>query len=43
MIAVDAVNSPKDFVQSKPLIAAHAKIDPTLLANAEIPLKDMPQ
>jgi 3-phenylpropionate/trans-cinnamate dioxygenase ferredoxin reductase component len=43
LIAVDAVNSPKDFVQSKSLIAAHAKIDPTLLADTGIALKDMPQ
>ena len=32
LIAVDAVNSPKDFMQSKALIAAHAVIDPDLLA-----------
>jgi len=43
LIAVDAVNSPKDFVQSKPLIAAHAKIDPDLLADTNIALKDMQQ
>ena len=41
LIAVDAVNSPRDFVQSKALIAAHARIDPDTLANAEIQLKDM--
>jgi 3-phenylpropionate/trans-cinnamate dioxygenase ferredoxin reductase subunit len=41
LIAVDAVNAPKDFVQSKPLIAAHAKIDPNILGDANIPLKDM--
>jgi 3-phenylpropionate/trans-cinnamate dioxygenase ferredoxin reductase subunit len=41
LIAVDAVNAPKDFVQSKPLIAAHAKIDPDILGDANIPLKDM--
>ena len=41
LIAVDAVNSPKDFMQSKALIAAHAVIDPNLLANAENELKNM--
>jgi 3-phenylpropionate/trans-cinnamate dioxygenase ferredoxin reductase component len=41
LIAVDAVNSPKDFMQSKALIAAHAVIDPELLANAENELKNM--
>ncbi len=41
LIAVDAVNSPKDFMDSKALIAAHAVIDPNLLANAENELKNM--
>jgi 3-phenylpropionate/trans-cinnamate dioxygenase ferredoxin reductase subunit len=41
LIAVDAVNSPKDFMQSKALIAAHAVIDPDLLANAENELKNL--
>ncbi len=41
LIAVDAVNSPKDFMQSKALIAAHAVIDPDLLANADNELKNM--
>ncbi len=41
LIAVDAVNSPKDFMQSKALIAAHAVIDPELLGNAEVELKNM--
>jgi len=41
LISVDAVNSPKDFMQSKALIAAHAIIDPVTLANTDIPLKDM--
>jgi 3-phenylpropionate/trans-cinnamate dioxygenase ferredoxin reductase subunit len=43
LIAVDAVNSPKEFVQAKALIAAHAKIDPALLGDSAIALKDMPQ
>jgi 3-phenylpropionate/trans-cinnamate dioxygenase ferredoxin reductase subunit len=41
LIAVDAVNRPKDFVQSKPLIASHAVIDPDLLADSEIELKTL--
>lgn len=41
LISIDAVNAPKDFVQSKALIAARARIDPTLLADVEIQLKDM--
>ena len=40
LIAVDAVNSPRDFMQSKALIAAHAVIDPDQLANAENELKN---
>jgi len=42
LIAVDAVNSPKDFMQSKTLIAAHAVIDPELLMNSAIELRNMP-
>ena len=41
LIAIDAVNSPKDFIQSKPLIASCANIDPVLLANTDVALKDM--
>jgi len=41
LIAVDAVNRPKDFVQSKPLIAQHAEIDPALLADTDIELRDL--
>lgn len=41
LIAVDAVNSPKDFMQSKVLIANHARIDPRQLANTEVALKDL--
>ncbi|MGI9202793.1 MAG: NAD(P)/FAD-dependent oxidoreductase [Woeseiaceae bacterium] len=42
LIAIDAINRPKDFIQSKALIADHACIDPSLLAAAETDLKDMP-
>ena len=41
LIAVDAVNRPRDFVQSKALIASHAKIDPALLADTDIELKEL--
>jgi 3-phenylpropionate/trans-cinnamate dioxygenase ferredoxin reductase subunit len=41
LISVDAVNSPRDFVQSKGIIAARARIDPGTLADPEIQLKDM--
>jgi len=40
-IAIDAVNAARDYVQAKALIAARATIDPSTLANAEIPLKNM--
>lgn len=40
LIAVDAINSPKDFMQSKSLIAAGASPDRQLLSNPEIELKD---
>lgn len=41
LIAIDAVNRPRDFMQSKALIAAHAVIDPEQLADGEVALKDM--
>lgn len=41
LIAVDAVNSPKDFVQSKALIAAHAVISADKLIDPSIALKDL--
>ncbi|MDH3615154.1 MAG: FAD-dependent oxidoreductase [Gammaproteobacteria bacterium] len=41
LIAVDAVNAPKDFVQSKALIAARAMLTTDKLADAETPLKDL--
>jgi 3-phenylpropionate/trans-cinnamate dioxygenase ferredoxin reductase subunit len=39
LIAIDAVNNPRDFMQAKALIAAHAVIDPALLADAATELK----
>lgn len=41
LIAVDAINAPRDFVQSKQLIADLAEIDATKLADTKIALKDM--
>jgi 3-phenylpropionate/trans-cinnamate dioxygenase ferredoxin reductase subunit len=41
LIAVDAVNRPKDFMQSKPLIASHAPVDAALIASDDVALKDI--
>lgn len=41
LIAIDAVNNPRDFVQAKTLIKDKAIIDPGELANADIALKEM--
>jgi 3-phenylpropionate/trans-cinnamate dioxygenase ferredoxin reductase subunit len=41
LIAVDAINAPRDFVQSKPLIADRAEIEKEKLADPATPLKDM--
>jgi len=41
LIAIDAVNAPKDYVQAKPLIAARAVIAADVLADSEILLKDI--
>ena len=41
LIAVDAINAPKDFLQSKVLIAERARIEPKRLANADVALKDL--
>ena len=40
-VACQAVNLAKDFIQSKKLIAARARPDPLLLADAAIALKDL--
>jgi 3-phenylpropionate/trans-cinnamate dioxygenase ferredoxin reductase subunit len=40
-VACQAVNMAKDFLQSKKLIAAHARPDPAKLADAATALKDM--
>jgi len=41
LIAVDAVNAPRDFVQSKALIAAHAVLSADKLADSARSLKDI--
>ena len=41
LIATDAVNSPKEFVHSKALIAGRKQLDRDRLADADIPLKDL--
>jgi 3-phenylpropionate/trans-cinnamate dioxygenase ferredoxin reductase component len=41
LIAIDAINSPREFVQSKALIAANAVIDRDRLSDAEVQLKDL--
>lgn len=41
LIAVDAINAPRDFMQSKPLIASRACPDRTRLADASVMLKDL--
>ena len=41
LIAIDAVNAPKDFMQAKPLIARGARPDPAELADPAIELKSL--
>ena len=41
IIAIDAINAPKDFMQAKKLIASGARPDPGRLADPAIPLKDV--
>ncbi len=41
LIAVDAINAPRDFVQSKPLIQSRAPLRPELLADQETALQDL--
>ncbi len=40
-IAIDSINAPRDFMQSKQLIGNRAVISPDKLANTDIALKDM--
>lgn len=41
LVAVDAVNSPPEFMMSKTLIAKHAKLDPARLADESINMKEV--
>jgi 3-phenylpropionate/trans-cinnamate dioxygenase ferredoxin reductase subunit len=41
LIACDAINAPRDFVQSKALIAERKAIDPRRLGDSGTPLKDL--
>lgn len=41
LIAVDAINSPREFMQSKRLIADHARIGADLLADTKVLLRDL--
>ena len=41
LIAVDAINAPRDFMQAKPLIAARTRPDLAQLANMYVALKDL--
>ena len=41
VIALDCVNSVKDYVQGRKLVVDRAEIDPGLLADSDIPLKEM--
>ena len=41
LIAVDAVNKPREFMLSKKLIADGARLDPDILADTDIPFKDL--
>ena len=41
VIAVDAVNRTKDYVQGGKLVKARAVVDPELLMDADVPLKEM--
>lgn len=41
LLATDAVNSPQEFMQSKKLIAGRADFDVALLADDNVPLKDI--
>jgi 3-phenylpropionate/trans-cinnamate dioxygenase ferredoxin reductase subunit len=40
VVALDCVNAVKDYVQGRALVVAGATIDPAVLADASIPLKD---
>ena len=41
VIALDCVNATRDYVQGKRLVAGAMVIPPALLADLDVPLKDM--
>ncbi len=41
LIAVDAVNAPRDYIQCRSLIAEHVHIEPAKLTDTSVQLKDM--
>ena len=41
VIALDCVNATKDYVQGRALVTGGAIVDPTRLADASVPLKEM--
>jgi 3-phenylpropionate/trans-cinnamate dioxygenase ferredoxin reductase subunit len=41
LIAVHAINSPREFMLSKKLIAQGARLDPNAVANTRVPFKDL--
>ena len=42
VVALDCVNATKDYVQGKALVMKRAAVDPAEIADARIPLKDIP-
>ncbi|WP_416979625.1 NAD(P)/FAD-dependent oxidoreductase [Streptomyces sp. T028] len=43
IIALDCVNTARDYLQGRRLVAAGSRVDPALLADAHTPLKDLAQ
>ena len=41
LIAADAVNSPRDFMMARKLVAAKAQVDPERLADPSVPLRSL--
>jgi 3-phenylpropionate/trans-cinnamate dioxygenase ferredoxin reductase subunit len=41
LVALDCVNTMKDYVQGRALVTARAEIDPVALADAAVPLKEL--
>lgn len=41
VVALDCVNATRDYVQGRALVVARARVDPALLADVRVPLKEM--